>query len=91
MPLLFSFSKEKVLHNIKCGHNYDSWIYYYLIQQILINTYYASRHVLFLQETFTFPQSLGIVGGNLGASTYIVGVQDDQDLYLDPHEVQQVS
>jgi len=48
------------------------------------------RYVPSLRETFTFPQSLGIVGGKPGASTYIVGVQDDQALYLDPHEVQQV-
>lgn len=43
-----------------------------------------------LCETFTFPQSLGILGGKTGASTYIVGVQDNKALYLDPHEVQQV-
>lgn len=48
------------------------------------------RYVPSLRETFTFPQSLGIVGGKPGASTYMVGVQDDQALYLDPHEVQQV-
>jgi len=48
------------------------------------------RYVPSLRETFTFPQSLGIAGGKPGASTYIVGVQDDQALYLDPHEVQQV-
>lgn len=48
------------------------------------------RYVPLLLETFTFPQSLGILGGKPGASTYIVGVQDDKALYLDPHEIQPV-
>ncbi|KAG6478301.1 cysteine protease ATG4B-like isoform X1 [Zingiber officinale] len=46
------------------------------------------RYVPLLGETFTFPQCLGILGGKPGASTYIVGVQDEKALYLDPHEVQ---
>ncbi|XP_057862571.1 cysteine protease ATG4B [Cryptomeria japonica] len=49
------------------------------------------RYIPSLCETFTFPQSLGMVGGKPGASTYMIGVQDDQALYLDPHEVQQVT
>lgn len=48
------------------------------------------RYIPLLKETFTFPQSLGILGGKPGASTYIAGVQDDRALYLDPHEVQLV-
>ncbi|KAK1309753.1 Cysteine protease ATG4B [Acorus calamus] len=48
------------------------------------------RYVPLLKETFTFPQSLGILGGKPGASTYIVGVQDNNALYLDPHENQPV-
>ncbi|KAL3844796.1 hypothetical protein ACJIZ3_002199 [Penstemon smallii] len=47
------------------------------------------RYLPLLSATFTFPQSLGIVGGRPGASTYIVGVQDEKAFYLDPHEVQQ--
>ncbi|KAL5215992.1 hypothetical protein ABZP36_007393 [Zizania latifolia] len=46
------------------------------------------RYIPLLKETFTFPQSLGILGGKPGTSTYISGVQDDRALYLDPHEVQ---
>lgn len=53
--------------------------------QLLFN-----RYIPQLWATFTFPQSLGIMGGKSGASTYIVGVQDDNAFYLDPHEVQQV-
>ncbi|EEF33181.1 Cysteine protease ATG4B, putative [Ricinus communis] len=48
------------------------------------------RYIPSLQATFTFSQSLGIMGGKPGASTYIVGVQDDNAFYLDPHEVQSV-
>ncbi|RZS27935.1 hypothetical protein BHM03_00061473 [Ensete ventricosum] len=48
------------------------------------------RYIPLLQETFSFPQSLGILGGKPGTSTYIVGVQEDKALYLDPHEVQPV-
>ncbi|XP_009116671.1 cysteine protease ATG4b isoform X1 [Brassica rapa] len=48
------------------------------------------RYIPSLIATFTFPQSLGILGGKPGASTYIVGVQEDKGFYLDPHGVQQV-
>ncbi|BAF12193.2 Os03g0391000, partial [Oryza sativa Japonica Group] len=48
------------------------------------------RYIPLLKETLTFPQSLGILGGKPGTSTYIAGVQDDRALYLDPHEVQLV-
>nr|AAC23418.1 unknown protein [Arabidopsis thaliana] len=48
------------------------------------------RYIPSLVATFTFPQSVGILGGKPGASTYIVGVQEDKGFYLDPHEVQQV-
>ncbi|KAL1360662.1 hypothetical protein AAHE18_04G193500 [Arachis hypogaea] len=47
------------------------------------------RYIPLLQSTFKFPQSLGILGGKPGASTYLIGVQGDKALYLDPHEVQQ--
>ncbi|CAF2113074.1 unnamed protein product [Brassica napus] len=48
------------------------------------------RYIPSLLATFTFPQSLGILGGKPGASTYIVGVQEDKGFYLDPHDVLQV-
>ncbi|GJV07280.1 cysteine protease ATG4-like protein isoform X1, partial [Tanacetum coccineum] len=46
-------------------------------------------HLPLLAATFTFSQSLGILGGRPGASTYLIGVQEDKVFYLDPHEVQQ--
>ncbi|GBG76203.1 hypothetical protein CBR_g21952 [Chara braunii] len=48
------------------------------------------RYLPSLKILFTFPQTLGILGGKPGASTYLVGYQGDHALYLDPHEVQQV-
>ncbi|OMP07953.1 Peptidase C54 [Corchorus olitorius] len=49
------------------------------------------RYIPSLQATFMFPQCLGILGGKPGASTYIVGVQEENAFYLDPHEVQPVA
>eukprot|EP00897_Mesotaenium_endlicherianum_P007420 jgi/Mesen1/6706/ME000344S05990 len=49
------------------------------------------RYVKSLQSVLTFPQSLGIVGGKPGASTYLVGSQGDHAFVLDPHEVHQVA
>ncbi|XP_057435878.1 cysteine protease ATG4 isoform X1 [Lotus japonicus] len=48
------------------------------------------RYIPLLQSTFKFPQSLGILGGKPGASTYIIGVQNEKAFYLDPHDVQPV-
>ncbi|KAJ7562441.1 hypothetical protein O6H91_03G069300 [Diphasiastrum complanatum] len=47
------------------------------------------RYIPSLRKTFCFPQSVGIVGGKPKASTYLVGFQENQVLYLDPHELQQ--
>eukprot|EP00245_Coleochaete_scutata_P011744 TRINITY_DN4429_c0_g1_i1.p1 TRINITY_DN4429_c0_g1~~TRINITY_DN4429_c0_g1_i1.p1 ORF type:complete len:215 (+),score=33.81 TRINITY_DN4429_c0_g1_i1:98-646(+) len=46
------------------------------------------RYLPSLQKALEFPQSVGVLGGKPGASTYLVGYQDDQVFYLDPHEVQ---
>lgn len=51
---------------------------------------YSFRYIPSLRATFMFPQSLGIVGGKPGASTYIIGVQDEKAFFLDPHDVQPV-
>ncbi|XP_004492910.1 cysteine protease ATG4 isoform X1 [Cicer arietinum] len=48
------------------------------------------RYIPLLQSTFKFPQSLGILGGKPGASTYIIGVQNEKAIYLDPHDVKPV-
>lgn len=48
------------------------------------------RYIPSLRATFMFPQSLGILGGRPGASTYIVGVQDEKAFFLDPHDVRPV-
>lgn len=47
------------------------------------------RYLPSLRAIFEFPQSLGVLGGKPGGATYLVGIQDGQLLYLDPHQVQQ--
>lgn len=49
------------------------------------------RYLPSLRAVFQFPYSVGVLGGKPGASTYLVGVQDDSAFYLDPHEVQPVA
>jgi hypothetical protein len=41
-----------------------------------------------IQKTFEFPQSVGIIGGRRGHSTYFVGLQGGELLLLDPHTTQ---
>lgn len=43
-----------------------------------------------IQEVLRWPQSAGIVGGRPDSSLFFIGVQDQNVLYLDPHEIQQV-
>ena len=42
-----------------------------------------------LKTTFTFPQSLGIIGGRPNHALYFVGAFENKLVYLDPHETQQ--
>jgi cysteine protease ATG4 len=47
------------------------------------------KYVPALDQTFAFPQSVGIIGGKKGHSVYFVGAQADGKLHLlDPHDVQ---
>ncbi|KAJ0404416.1 hypothetical protein P43SY_007669 [Pythium insidiosum] len=41
-----------------------------------------------LEKTFTFPQSVGIIGGKKGHSVYFVGTHEQSLLLMDPHDVQ---
>jgi cysteine protease ATG4 len=41
-----------------------------------------------LEQTFAFPQSVGVIGGKKGHSVYFVGSQHGRLHLLDPHEVQ---
>lgn len=43
-----------------------------------------------LQTVLTWPHSIGIIGGRPGSSLYFVGTQEQNVLFLDPHETQQV-
>ncbi|KAG1672826.1 hypothetical protein FOA52_004630 [Chlamydomonas sp. UWO 241] len=44
-----------------------------------------------LKHALTWPESVGIVGGRPGASLFFVGHQDENLMYLDPHEEQPVA
>ncbi|KAL8151304.1 hypothetical protein V2J09_021112 [Rumex salicifolius] len=69
----------------------DKWLStIFLVPLVLGLDKVNPRYIPSLAATFAFPQSLGILGGKTGASTYIVGVQDEMAFYLDPHETQQV-
>lgn len=48
------------------------------------------RYIPSLRAIFSYPQSLGLLGGKPGASTYMIGIQDEEVFYLDPHDVQPV-
>ncbi len=58
----------------------------YLSPVLQVNPRYAPQ----LQTVLTWPHSIGIVGGRPSSSLYFVGYQDDNVLFLDPHETQQV-
>ncbi|XP_051127246.1 cysteine protease ATG4b-like isoform X2 [Andrographis paniculata] len=69
----------------------DDWVPILLLVPLVLGLEKVNpRYLPLLSATFTFPQSLGVLGGKPGASTYMVGVQDEKAFYLDPHEVQQV-
>jgi cysteine protease ATG4 len=53
--------------------------------------YVNEKYIPQLREVLQWPQSIGIVGGRPSSSLYFVGCQDDNVLYLDPHEVQDVT
>jgi len=44
-------------------------------------------YIPFLRAFFSFPQSLGILGGKPESSLYFVSAQDDNVFYMDPHLV----
>ncbi|CAI9753038.1 unnamed protein product [Fraxinus pennsylvanica] len=77
---LFEFSRDQV----------DLTPILLLVPLVLGQDKINPRYLTLLSATLTFSQSLGLLGGRPGASTYIVGVQDEKAFYLVPHEVQQV-
>ncbi|ERN17015.1 cysteine protease ATG4 isoform X1 [Amborella trichopoda] len=88
-PVLCIEDAERICASF-CGGQ-ESWAPLLLLVPLVLGLDKVNpRYIPSLWATFTFPQSTGILGGKPGASTYIVGVQDDQALYLDPHEVQSV-
>ncbi|XP_027163003.1 cysteine protease ATG4-like [Coffea eugenioides] len=78
-------------HCVECSKGQVNWLPIILLVPLVLGLdKLNTRYLPLLGATFCFPQSLGILGGSPGASTYIIGLQDDNAFYLDPHEVQQV-
>lgn len=48
------------------------------------------RYIPQLQTVLRWPQSIGIIGGRPGSSLAFIGCQEDNIVFLDPHETQQV-
>ena len=44
-----------------------------------------------LKKSFSLPSSLGVIGGSPNHALYLVGVVDEEVLYLDPHHTQPAS
>ncbi|XP_065847610.1 cysteine protease ATG4-like [Euphorbia lathyris] len=83
--------EDAARHCLEFSRGQSNWTPILLLVPLVLGLEKVNpRYIPSLQATFTFPQSLGIIGGKPGASTYIVGVQDDNAFYLDPHEVQSV-
>uniref|UniRef100_A0A2P2JY10 Cysteine protease n=1 Tax=Rhizophora mucronata TaxID=61149 RepID=A0A2P2JY10_RHIMU len=84
------FIEDALRHCLEFSKGQSAWTPLLLLVPLVLGLEKINpRYIPSLQATFTFPQSLGLLGGKPGASTYIVGVQDDNALFLDPHEVQQ--
>ncbi|KAJ9187156.1 hypothetical protein P3X46_002644, partial [Hevea brasiliensis] len=66
----------------------DSEVSTFSINNLLTGSWIV--YIPSLQVTFTFPQSLGIMGGKPRSSTYVASVQDDIAFYLNPYDVQSV-
>lgn len=85
--MTFEFSP---LVNVLAPKTCEGLIRKLLASHLVLISVFLYRYLPLLGATFCFPQSLGILGGRPGASTYIIGMQEENAFYLDPHDVQQV-
>eukprot|EP01103_Thecamoeba_quadrilineata_P005799 TRINITY_DN15552_c0_g1_i1.p1 TRINITY_DN15552_c0_g1~~TRINITY_DN15552_c0_g1_i1.p1 ORF type:complete len:413 (-),score=67.35 TRINITY_DN15552_c0_g1_i1:22-1260(-) len=81
--------EERVETEMETFHGAEDWSPTLLIFPLKLGLQQLNPIYLpALLETFSYPQSVGIIGGHKGSGYYFVAVQDQTLFFLDPHFLQ---